>query len=113
MPRIRPVLPRGTGHALIALMRKTILALSFALTGTVVAASTSSCGGGGNSGGEGGVEGGATCNPGETQECAGASGCVGGQLCEASGEWSACECLDSGGFTVDGSTHFIDSGSGG
>src|SRR5580698_610410 len=95
-------------------MRKTILTMSFVLTGAVVASSTSSCGGGGAFGGDGGFpEGSAACASGQTQECSGPGGCVGGQLCTASEEWTACSCLnDAGKFEVDGSLIPIDSGSG-
>jgi hypothetical protein len=86
-------------------MRKTVLALSFLLTGVVVATSTFSCGGGDTvtGTGEGGLS--ATCDPGESQECSGPSDCVGGQVCNADGtEWTECACQnDAGEVDVDGS----------
>src|SRR5580700_7359556 len=86
-------------------MRKTVLALSFLLTGVVVATSTFSCGGGDSADGtgEGGLS--ATCDPGESQECSGPSDCIGGQVCNADGtEWTECACQnDAGEVDVDGS----------
>src|SRR5579864_5240433 len=90
-------------------MRKTVLTLSFLLTGAVVATSTSSCGGGSSfNGSEGGFS---TCAPGETQECSGPDNCVGGQVCTSSTAWSACECQnDAGQIEIDGSLISIDGG---
>jgi hypothetical protein len=64
-----------------------------------------SSGGGLVSGGGGWGTGGAStaCDPGDTRACVGPGSCAGGQLCQADGTWSACDCgLQGGGGATTG-----------
>ncbi|HEY3493269.1 MAG TPA: hypothetical protein VGK73_01230 [Polyangiaceae bacterium] len=77
-------------------------------------AGSSGRGGGGDAGSETGGGGGTTagsagssaavCEAGETRACVGPAGCEGGQECETSGVWSACDCGDGAGGTAGGGT---------
>jgi hypothetical protein len=40
----------------------------------------------------GGSDGDGSCRQGDTRQCTGPGSCTGGQVCDAEGEWSACDC---------------------
>lgn len=60
--------------------------------------SDDSSGGSGNTGGAqtGGTGGASTCTAGDTRSCTGPGACQGGQTCEPSGTWGACDCGSGG-----------------
>lgn len=67
------------------------------LVASLFAAACGSDGGSGGGGGAGGKFDGGVCNSGDTRPCTGPGACQGGQSCDASGTWSACDCASGTG----------------
>ena len=90
-------------------MRRYVLALALLIPPGMMVTSASCATGTADSG----PNDGGGCSLGQTQECPGTGICIGGQVCDNSGNWSSCLCQnDAGEIEVDGAVIPITGGGG-